>query len=193
MKENGVPLVLTHNPNFNNLSFWVCKNLQFLYAYPETKRVFTPATFVSFRSARNLRSFLVRSKVYSLERKVGSAKCNGKRYQVCLNINKTDTFESFQTKQKYKINYYLNCNGKCLIYLLSCKVCGLQYVGSTTDKFCLRWNNYKENDRKALRGEEHMQPQLFENFAADNLNCFLTDCSITLIDKTHGSDPTRRE
>ena len=112
---------------------------------------------------------------------------------MCLNINETETFESFQTKQKYKINHHLNCNDKCLIYLLSCKVCGLQYVGSTTDKFCLHWINYKENDRKALRGEGHMQPELFEHFATDNRNCFLTDCSITLIDKTDGSHPMRRE
>ena len=193
MKENGVPLVLTYNPNFNNLSFLIRKNLQFLYADPETKRVFTPAPFVSFRSARNLKSFLVRSKVYPLERKVGSAKCNGKRYQVCLNINETDTFEYFQTKQKDKINLHLNCNDKCLIYLLSCKVCGLQYVGSTADEFRLRWNNCKENNRKSLRGAEHMQPELFEHFAADNHNCFLTDCSITLIDKADGSDLTRSE
>ena len=108
-----------------------------------------PAPFASFRSVRNLKSFLVISKVYPLERKAGSTKCNGKRCQVCLNINKTDTFESFQTKQKYKTIHHLNCNDRCLIYLLSCMVCGLQYVGSTTDKFCLRWNIYKENDRKA--------------------------------------------
>ena len=38
-----------------------------------------------------------------------------------------------------------------------------------------------------------MQPELFEYFAADNYNCFLTDCSITLNDKTDGSHPTRRE
>ena len=76
---------------------------------------------------------------------------------------------------------------------MSCKVCGLQYVCSTTDKFRLRWNNYKENDRKALRGEEYMQPELFENFVPENHNCFLTDCSITLIEKTDVSDPTRRE
>ena len=37
-----------------------------------------------------------------------------------------------------------------------------------------------------------MQPELFENFAADH-TCFLNDCSITLIDKTDGSDLTRRE
>ena len=63
MKENGAPLVLTYNPNFNNLSFLILKNLQFLYADPETKRVFMPAPFVFFQSARNLKSFLVRSKV----------------------------------------------------------------------------------------------------------------------------------
>ena len=98
-----------------------------------------------------LGSFLVRFKVYALERKVGSGKCNGKRCQVCLNIIETDTFDSFQTKQKYKINHHLKCNNKCLIYLLPCKVCGLQYVGSTTDKFRVRWKHYKENDRKALK------------------------------------------
>ena len=79
MKENGVPLVVTCNPNFKNLSFLIRKSLQFLYADPETKRVFTRAPFVSFRSFRNLKSFLVRSKVYPLQSKVSSAKCNGKR------------------------------------------------------------------------------------------------------------------
>ena len=161
MKENGVPLVVTYNLNFKNLRILIRKNLQFLYADPETKRVFMPAPFVSFQSVRNLKSFLVRSKVYLLERKVGSAKCNGKHCQVCLNINETDTFESFQTKQKYKINHHLNCNDKCLIYLLSRKACVLQYVGSTSDKFCLCWNNYEENERKVLRGEEHMQSEFF--------------------------------
>ena len=132
---------------------------------------------------------LVRSKVFPLERKVGSAISNGKRCQVCLSINETGTFESSQTKHKYKINHHL----KCFIYILSCKICDLQYVGSTTDKFHLRWNNYKENDRKSLRGEEHIQPELFEHFTDDNNNCFLNACTIVLTDKTDVSDPKRRE
>ena len=82
MEENGVPLVLTYNPNFNNLSFSILKNLQFLYADPETERVFTPAPFVSFQSARNLKSFLVRSMVYPLERKLGSKNVMVKPCQV---------------------------------------------------------------------------------------------------------------
>ena len=63
MKENGVPLVLAYNPNFNNLSFLIRNTLQFLYTDPETIRVFTPPLFVSFRSARNLKIFLLRSKL----------------------------------------------------------------------------------------------------------------------------------
>ena len=109
---------MVYHPTFKNLRILIRKNLQFLYADPETKRVFTPAPFFSFRSVKNLKSFLVRFKVYPLERKVGSAKCNGKRCQVCLNINETDTLEPFQTKKKYKVNHHLNCNDKCLIYCL---------------------------------------------------------------------------
>ena len=111
------------------------KNLQYLYADQEVKKVFTSAPFVSFSSARNLKGFLVRSKVYPLERRVDSEKCNRKRCLVCLNVAETDTFESFQTKKQYKINHNLNFCDKYLIYLLSSKICGLQYVGPTTDAF----------------------------------------------------------
>ena len=186
-------LVTTYHPRLKDLSSLIKRNLQYLYADEEVKKVFTPAQFVSFRSARNLKSFLVRSKVYPLERKTGSEKCNGKRCLVCLNVAETDTFESFQTKKQYKINHNLNCNDKCLVYLLSCKICGLQYVGSTTDPFRYRWNNYKDNNRKAGRGVEHMLADLFEHFASNGHNIFLEDCTITLIVKTDGADPTRRE
>ena len=157
------------------------------------KSVFTcPICFLQ-KYKKLEKSYLVRSKIYPLERKVGSEKCNSKRCLVCLNVSKTDVFQSFLTKKQYKINHQLNCNDKCLIYLLSCKVCGLQYVGSTTDKFRLRWNNYKENNPKAKRGEEHMEPLVFEHFCSNDHNGFVEDCSITPIDKINGSDPTRRE
>ena len=133
-----------------------------MYVDPDTKRVFTSAPFIFFRTDRNLKSFLVRSKVYPLERKVGSAKCNGKRCQMCLSVNETDVSKSFQTEQKYKINHHYN--DWCLIYFLFYNVYGRQYVGSTIDKFRFRWNNYKENDTKVLRGEDYTQPGLFHYF-----------------------------
>ena len=112
---------------------------------------------------------------------------------MCLNVSETDVFQLFQAKEHYNINHQLNCNDKCLLYLLSCKVRSLQYAGSTTDKFGSGWNNCKENNRKAKRGEEHMQPLVFGHFSSNDYNGFLEDCSITLIDKTDRSDPTRTE
>ena len=112
------------------------------------------------------------------------------------NVSKTDVFQLFQTKEQYKINHQLNCNDKCLIYLLSCKVCGLQYVGSITDKFGLRRNNYRENIRKTKRGGGvggQMQRLVFVHFSSNGLNGFLEYCSISFIDKTDEPDPTRRK
>ena len=71
---------------------------------------------------------------------------------MCLILNERDSFESCQTKQKYKINHHLNCNRKLLIHISSSKVCGMHYVDSNTGKFCFHWNNYKQSDRKTFRG-----------------------------------------
>ena len=107
----------------------------------EVKIVFTPKPMVSFCIARKFSSYLVRAKLYPLKRKVGSFECKGKRCHTCLNVNEMDSFASSVTKEEYKINHCFDCNEKCLIYLLTCKVCLKQYVEQTIDEFRLRWNN----------------------------------------------------
>ena len=110
----------------------------------QKQRDFKPVRFISFWSAINLKTFFAGSKIYQIMKKLGSGKCNSELF---LSINETDTLESFQTNEKCKINHSFNCNDKCLIYLLICKVYGLQYLSSTTGKLHFRWNNYKEENR----------------------------------------------
>ena len=102
------------------------------------------------------------AKLYPLERKRGSYKCGSSRCQVCNNIEETETFSSTVTGETYKINHHLCCNDKCLIYLLTCKVCCKQYTGKTVDKFRSRWNNYKDSYLAFLKGEEIKQKFLYE-------------------------------
>ena len=73
----------------------------------EVKNVFTPGPIVSYRSARKINSYLVRAKLYPLERKVGSEKCGKPSWEVCLNIQETDTFTSTTTGKSFKINHKL--------------------------------------------------------------------------------------
>ena len=96
---------MTYNPAFESFFQVITKNLQLLYVDEEVKKVFSPAPFVSFKSTRNLKSYLVRSKIYPFERKVGSEKCKSKRCLVSLNVSETDVFHLFQTKEQYKINH----------------------------------------------------------------------------------------
>ena len=57
----------------------------------------------------------------------------------------------------------------------------------------LRWNNYRTSDRKNAQNEACMQEHLFEHFKSEGHSGFLGNVSITLIDKTDGKDPKRRE
>ena len=73
-KDNakGVPLVVIYHPDLKNINQIINKNLHLLYMDQEVKKVFTPKPMDSFRSAKKLSSYLVRAKLYPLERKVGS-------------------------------------------------------------------------------------------------------------------------
>ena len=117
------------------------RNLCPLYINQEVKNVFTPGPIMSYRIARKISSYLVRAELYPLERKVGSEKCGKSRCEICLYIQETDTFKSTTAGESFKINHQLNCDDNCLIYLLTCKCCGKQYVGETTNKIRIRLQN----------------------------------------------------
>ena len=93
------------------------------------------------------------------------------------------------THTSYQINHNFDCNAKFLIYLLTCKACPNQYVGST--KYCFRynWNSYKCDDRNYVRAEACLQECLFEHFNSEGHNGFLHDVSVTHIDKSYGKIP----
>ena len=106
-----------------NIDQIINRNLHLLYMDQEVKKVFIAKPMVSFRRARRLSSYLVRAKLYTLERKLGSFKYKGKAFQTYLNVNETDSFVTSVAREEYKINHSFNCDEKCLIYLLTCKVC----------------------------------------------------------------------
>ena len=159
----------------------------------EVKKTFTPSPMISFPSSRKISSYIVRAKLYTLERTVGSYKCGKKRCEVCDVISETDTFSSAVTGKSSKINHNFNCNDKCLVHLATCKICNKQYTGQTTDSFRCRRNNYKSKSRKLDRNERCMQEYLYSHLKSEGHNGFQEDASITLIDKTDGFDPRKRK
>ena len=74
----------------------------------------------------------------------GCFKCERNRCDLCRNFFvESKSFLSLQTGKKYTIHSRLSCDSKNVIYLVSCKKCRLQYIGSTTTDFRIRFRNHK--------------------------------------------------
>ena len=69
----------------------------------------------------------------------------------------------------------------------------MQYNGQTNDEFRYRRNNYRDNNGKSLKGEDHKQRDFFAHFQIADHSGFINDADIRFIDKTHPSDPPIRE
>ena len=119
----GVPLVVTYHPLLKTIGEIIHDNLYLLYMNEELKHLLTPSPMVLFRSSRKISSYLVRAKLYPVERSVVSFNCKKPRCQICTYVNETDSFTSMVTRETYKINHKFDCMEKCLIYLLTCNKC----------------------------------------------------------------------
>ena len=117
------------------------------------------------------------------------------KYEKCQPLHRLapSIFSSTVTGDTFKINHSFNCDNKCLICLVTCKRCNKQDTGETTDLFCNRWNNYKDNPRKFDRKESCMQEHLHKHFQTEGHKGFLNEASAALIDKTDGKEPKKEE
>ena len=185
--------MITNHSLLKSVGTILYKHLYLLHMDKEVKKVFPVAPIASFKSARKLSSYIVRAKLYPLQRTVGSFKCNQPWCEVCINVIETDTFTSTATGESFKINHKFNCDHKCLIYLLACNQCRKLDVGQTVERFCFRWKNYKCNCRNHAKGESVKQQYLYDHFMLEDHTQFVNDASITFIDKTDPTDPLKRE
>ena len=103
----GVPFVIMYHPKLKKRAQIMKKLEHLLYQDKSVKRVFTPPPMVSYRSARKLSRYLVRDKLYPLERKRGSYNCDNLTCLVCNNIEETYIFTSTVTLESFKINHHL--------------------------------------------------------------------------------------
>ena len=78
-KNKDVPFVLTYHPLLTKVNYIIRKHIHLVCLNEEVKKVFQSRPMVSFRTPRNLSSYLVRGKIYPMERKVRYASMYLKR------------------------------------------------------------------------------------------------------------------
>ena len=91
--------MVTYHLKVKDLDKLIKDLLTFLHCDDKVEKVFLPAPIASYRSARKIKDYIVRSKLYPVEGSLGCRGCGSSRCQICENIKVTDTFTSFTTKK----------------------------------------------------------------------------------------------
>ena len=189
-KKSKLTLNITFHPAFQNLGALLRKIHQILACNEEHHKVFKDIPTVGFRKGKSLRDFLVRAKVPPVGDGEGpiegaSGRCYGMLCEVCDQVEDTTQFTS--NDKTYNIrNFSMDCNSTNVVYLLSCKVCGIQYVGSTTCKFRSRFNTYKSGNRRYAEKEKRVpQKKLHSHFDQPGHSGF---SDFEFISKDQGND-----
>ena len=144
------------------------------------------------RRAKSLKDILVRAKVPPKEKYEGSCgPCNKTRCQICRRIKRTNTFQSTATKRFYKIKpQHITCCSENVVYLITCKTCKKQYVGSSVE-FRLRFNNYRCAHRNFLKGKEVKQESFHAHYEEIGHNGE-SDWEFILIDQADNREDLRK-
>jgi len=143
--------VLDYNPILPDIQTVIQRHVHLLRSSPELLEIFpSKSIFPAYRCTKNLKDILAPSKfggdgeVNQAGREMGGClKCSS-QCDLCKNFLTQDSkFKSFLTGRTYKINQNLSCSSKNVVYLASCIKCNLQYVGSTSTAFKVRFRNHK--------------------------------------------------
>lgn len=123
---------------FRQISNIIHKHIPMLHADPGFSRILTKGYKCVSKKAANLGNLLSPSLVTYKNnipptwlKHVGCFKCMHTRCICCNYVRKSNVFVSTTTKTSYPIKQFMNCATKYVVYLFTCKVCQVQYVGST--------------------------------------------------------------
>ena len=149
------PFVVTYHLGLPNIG-GILKELHPLLSLSNRcKQAIHDLPMMAFRRPKSLKDYLVHAKLRPLDQDFlgtrGTHKCGSSRCDVCNYLTVGDRFSSLTTGTRYTINRGFDCNSRNVVYLINCKVCGFQYVGSTTTKFRVRFNNHKSRLRAHSR------------------------------------------
>ena len=191
-KKYKLTLMITYHPAFRNL-YRIVRKAHSILAFDKVhQKVFQDVPLVGFRKGKSLKDMLVRAKVPTLgdDNKGQSEPCLGKRCGVCPSVKNTSEFASRNGKTYNIRGSTMNCSSSNVVYILRCKTCGIQYVGSCTTPFRTRFSNYKSCN-KYHKDKTVPQQELQEHFDLPGHSGF-ANFEYTLIDQGNSLEDVRK-
>ena len=108
-----------------------------------TRGIYEKGMLTAYHRPKNLRDLLVRAKL-PLDKPGRSQTgpcnpCNTKNCRYCPRINKLGRIKCTETGRTYVAKHNVTCKSSNFVYCLTCKCCGMQYVGQTKNRLMDRF------------------------------------------------------
>ena len=143
--NNRIPFVTTYHPDGPNIKSIIDKHWTIIESSERLQHIFREKPLLAYRRPKNLKDHLVRAKVKTSRGEIpGCYKCSGRLCNLCNMLKEGETFASRKSGISFNIHRRFDCRSTNVIYLLTCKECGIQYIGETNN-FRLRMNNRKSH------------------------------------------------
>lgn len=175
-KKQIIPFIITNNPLNPPIATILSKYRRILEISEELKPITDSKTLVVQKRATNLKQLLTRADINPQQIEKGSSPC-GKTCAACPFLQRTDHITSWKTKETIKIQGRFNCKTKNVIYVISCKKCGLQYVGQSGNTFQERFRGHIAD----IRQGNNVKP-VSRHFTS--VNHTTNDVNVTIVAQT---------
>ena len=145
-KSARIPLVVTYHPILPSFQSITKRHFPTLQTSERLRGTFLHPPLIAFRRPRNLRDLLVRTSLNATQNETpGNRPCGAAGCKTCPILMATDEFTSHKTGQKFKMKFAASCKSSNIIYLITCRRCGQQYVGKTGQPLHRRVNGHRFN------------------------------------------------
>ena len=158
---------------------------------PRMSEVFPEPPMVAYRRQKNIKDFLVRSKVptkpqYQPKRKSKGMKKCGKSCLACPYIKEGKFIK--KRNKNWEIHGNLNCQSKNLVYLIECnkETCKLRYIGETEKSLKDRLSNHIQKIKSII-------PTTATGEHFNEIGHSLSNMTITIVETIKSEDPNYRK
>ena len=168
-------LVVTHNPKNPPIRNIVEQNWLLLNK-SKTTRTFEEAKIIfGLRRNKNISDHLLRASTNTPTKKLANTKrhpCQRPtKCRYCPIINKSGTINSHSNTKTFTSMTEVNCQSSNIIYVITCKTCGIQYVGQTKNRLLTRFQGHfndiahdRDTSRQTLKPVYELEPTNLKRF-----------------------------
>jgi len=178
-----VPLIVTHNPRNPKCEEILRRHLHLIKEDKSENSLGNVRIITAFRRATNIKQTLVKTSLKKQSDKKGSSACQANCIG-CQFMNEKDSIQSHTTKEVTEVTGKYDCTTASVIYIISCKKCGAQYIGQTRNTMRERLYGHLAD----IRTQNQVKP-VSKHFTSNNHT--KEDMDLTIITQTSKNNNIR--